>query len=351
MVNETSNDKLPSTLLEAAVERTHLSWSQLAAVVGFVQLALLAGIAYTTGKLLGPYDPAFWSAGLMPPIIIVFLLLRQSKSQLLRNEAIRAVRPLVQLDDNRFRQVVHHASFFNRRREWTALGLGVLAGSLFRVTWGFITFWLDLYLILFGGLMFGIMAWFIYSALSGTRLFDELNRHIQLNIFNVDPLVPIARWSLNIALTLISGTTLSVLVTVPDFSITLFTNPAGAILYGSLITATIFVFFLTNYSTHRSLLDAKNQELEHVKGKLAEMSDALKGHSGQNPTPLEESLNTITCWVTYEQRIKEVSEWPYTSQIKGNLAVSVFISIAAFLLPWMLRGVMFQFLLELLPIN
>lgn len=351
MVDETSIDKLPFTLLEAAVKRTRLSWLQLAAVVGFVQLSLLAGIAYTTGKLLGPYDPAFWTAGLMPPIIIVFLLLRQSRSQRLRNEAIRAVRPLVELDDIHFRRVVHHASFFNRRREWTALGLGVLAGSLFRVTWGFITFWLDLYSILFGGLMFGIMAWFIYSALSGTRLFDELNRHIQLNIFNVDPLVPIARWSLNIALTLISGTTLSVLVTVPDFSITLFTNPAGAILYGSLITATIFVFFLTNYSTHRSLLRAKNQELERVRAKLAEMSDVLKEQSGQDPSPPEGTLNMITCWVAYEQRIKEVSEWPYTSQIRRNLAVSVLMSIAAFLLPWMLRGVMFQFLLELLPLD
>lgn len=353
MTADHSSDYLPSTLLEATVERTRLSWSQLGAVVGIVLLILLFGIAFMTRELPGPYDPTFWVPGLMPPVIVVYLLLTQSRSRRLRNEAIKAIRPLVKLDDDHFRLAVSNASLFNRRREWIALTLGVIAGWLFLVAWGFGTLWLSLYSILFGGLMFGLMAWFIYSALSGTQLFNELNHHTHdLNIFELEPLEPIARWSLGIALTLLGGITLSLLVGVPGISLNIFMNPQGIIIYGSLITATILVFFLNMYSTHRALVRAKTKELKRVRFNLAKISNALKGQTDRSrPVALEELSSAITSWVTYEKRIKDVPEWPYTSQIRRNLLVSVFLSIVAFIIPFMLRGVLFQFLLELLSIG
>jgi hypothetical protein len=334
LTDDPLSEYLPSTLLEVTVERARLSWSQLAAVVGFVLLILLFGIAFMTGELPGPYDPAFWVPGLMPPVIVVYLLLMQSRLQRLRNEAIKAIRPLVKLDDDHFRLAVSNASLFNRRREWIALCLGVVAGWLFLVAWGFTTLWLSLYSILFGG-------------------FNELNRHTHdLNIFDLEPLEPIARWSLGIALTLIGGITLSLLVGVPGISLNLFMNPQSIIIYGSLITATILVFFLNMYSTHRALVRAKTQELKRVRLNLAKISNALKEQPERSrPVALEELSSAITSWVTYEKRIKEVPEWPYTSQIRRNLLVSVFLSIVAFILPWMLRSVLFQFLLELLSIG
>jgi hypothetical protein len=353
MTEDPSSDYLPSTLLEVMVERARLSLSKLAAVVGFVMLILLFGIALLTGELRGPYDPTFWVPGLMPPVITVYLLLMQSRSRRLRNEAIKAIRPLVKLDGDHFQLAVSNASLFNRRREWMAFCMGVVAGWLLLVAWGFGTLWLSLYSFLFDGLMFGLLAWFIYSALSGTRLFNELNQHTHdLNIFNLEPLEPIARWSLSIALTLIGGITLSLLVSVPGISNNLFMNLQGFIIYGSLITATISVFFLNMYSTHRALVRAKTLELKRVRLNLAKISNILKEQSERSrPMALEELSSEITSWVTYEKRIKEVPEWPYTSQIGRNLLISVFLSIVAFILPWMLRGVLFQFLLELLPIG
>jgi len=353
MTDDSSSDHLPSTLLEAAVDRVRLSWSQLAAVVGFVLLILLLGIAFMTGVLPGPYDPNYWVPGLMPPVILVYLLLTQSRSRRLRNEAITAIRPLVNLDEDHFRIAVSNASLFNRRREWIALCLGVVAGWLFQVAWGFGTLWSSLYSFLFGGLMFGLMGWIIYSALSGTQLFNELFRHTRdVNIFNLEPLEPIARWSLGIALILIGGITLSLLLVVPGSSFNLFMNLQGIIIYGSLITSTILVFFLNMYSTHRALVRSKTQELNLVRLHLAEISNALKGQPEQSrPVTREELSSAITSWVTYEKRIKEVSEWPFTSQIRRNLLVSVFLSILAFLLPYMFRGVLYEFLLELLAIG
>ncbi len=97
---------------------------------------------------------------------------------------------------------------------------------------------------------------------------------------------------------------------------------------------------------------AKAQELKRVRFNLARISRAFKEQPDQSrQVNLEEFSNAITSWVTYEKRVKEVPEWPYTSQIRRNLLVSVFLSIVAFILPWILRGVLFQFLLELLPIG
>lgn len=353
MTDHPSGDHLPSTSLEVLVERVGLSWAQLAAVLGIVQLILLLGIAFMTGVLPGPYDPTFWVPGLMPPVIVVYVLLTQSRLRRLRNEAISTIRPLVKLDDEHFRLAVSNAPLFNRQREWIAFTLGVVAGWLFLVAWGFGTFWFSLYSFLFGGLMFGLMAWFIYSALSGTLLFNELNRHNHdLNIFDLEPLEPIARWSQGIALNLIGGTTLSLLVAVPGISLNLFVNPQGFIIYSSLITATILVFFLNMYSTHRALVRAKNQELKLVRLNLAEISHGLKEQSQRNRPVAPGGLSSaITSWVKYEKRIMEVPEWPYTSQIRRNLLVSIFLSIVAFILPSILRGVVSQFLLELLPIG
>jgi len=234
-----------------------------------------------------------------------------------------------------------------------AFCLGVVAGWVFQVAWGFDTLWSELYSFVFGGLLFGLMAWIIYSLMSGTRLFNELFHHTQdLNIFNVEPLEPIARLSLGVALILMGGITLSLLVVVPASSFNLFMNLQGIIIYGSLIISAILVFFLNMYSTHRALVRLKNQELRLVRLHLANISNALKVQPEQSRlVPREELSSAITSWVTYEKRIKEISEWPYTSQIRRNLLISVFLSVVAFMLPYMLRSGLYQFILELLPIG
>jgi hypothetical protein len=157
---------------------------------------------------------------------------------------------------------------------------------------------------------------------------------------------------LGIALTLIGGITLSLLVNLPGFSINRLMDPQSIFIRGSLITASILVFFLTMYSTHRALIRAKSQELSRVRLNLAKLSNALKEQPGQSrPVDLEELSSAITSWVTYEKRVKEVPEWLYTSQIRRNFLLSVLLSIGAFTLPWILRGIFLQFLLELLPIR
>ena len=94
------------TLLEELQARTRLSGLQLAAAVGLVLFLLLVGVAYLT-PFLARYrdDDAWWQLVWYEgdnPAMIFYLLLFQPTVRRLRDGAIRALRPLANMDDADF---------------------------------------------------------------------------------------------------------------------------------------------------------------------------------------------------------------------------------------------------------
>jgi hypothetical protein len=201
-----------------------------------------------------------------------------------------------------------------------------------------------LYALLVGGLMNGLLGWFIYSSLSGTRLFAQLHHHaLDINIFDLGSLEPIGRWSLGIALSYIGGITLSLLF-IPRFTPTIET----IILYGTLTLTPVLVFFLNMLSTRRAIVAAKRHKLNMVRDNLAAASQALEERAAKGQVEdVEAQLDCIAAWVTYEKRVKEVPEWPYTADIKRNLVLSLLLPLAAY----MIQGVLFELLLRLLALG
>jgi len=223
----------PSTLVEELVERSRLSWLQVAIVVGLVCILLAVGAAYLDGVLTDPSNilqasqrvlgwnatgAELWRYMMLYPAISVYLLLIQPILKRLRDGAIKSFRPLVRMDDDGCYRLLAKASLFNRRREWLALGIGAVGGVALGRPWEYLSSGLTLYAILSGALGLGLTGWFIYSSLSGTRLFTELQcQPLDINIFDLKPVEPIGRWSLGIALAFIAGATLSLLF-VPQFN-------------------------------------------------------------------------------------------------------------------------------------
>jgi hypothetical protein len=262
----------------------------------------------------------------------------------LRDSAIESVRPLVPLDDDDFWRFVCEESMFNRRREWLALGIGVTSGGLLQWYWYPSVLWVRLYAMLSVGLMYGLLSWFVYSSLSGTSLFTGLHRcPLNINVLDLRPLEPIARWSLGIALSYVGGNALS-LPFVPRFSLGFET----AIIYGTLTLTPVLVFFLNMLSTRRAIVAAKRHKLNMVRDNLAAASQALEERAAKGQVEdVEAQLDCIAAWVTYEKRVKEVPEWPYTADIKRNLLLSLLLPLAAY----MIQGVLFELLLRLLALS
>jgi hypothetical protein len=342
-----------NTLLEELVERSQLSWLQITIIVSAALVALLLGVAFLSGVLPGPFDTVFWFRGLLPPVIIGYLLLSQARLKRLRDNAVGALRPLVRIDDDCFDRMIRKASMFNRRQEWLAIAIGATAGWLLNLAWGYPSAWINLYIVISNGLMYGLIGWFIYSALSGTRLFSEFQkRPLDFSIFDIEALEPIGRWSQGISLTFIGGISISLLLSLPELSPSQLISIEAAVIYGSLITATLLVFFLNMVTTRNIILVVKNHELAMVKSYLTETSKGLNerkisSQSGNIKLPPEGLLR----WLAYEKRVQEVPVWPYTSRIRRSLLLSLLLPALVFLLPHLVREVILQLILESLPLR
>jgi hypothetical protein len=110
----------------------------------------------------------------------------------------------------------------------------------------------------------------------------------------------------------------------------------------------VLVFFLNMWSTRQTIVRAKQGKLDMARENLAAASLALEesvGTGQQEDTEAE--LDSVAAWVTYEERVKKVPEWPYTAEIRRNLVLSTFLPLAV----WVIREVVLDFVKEsfLLP--
>ena len=343
----------PSTLLEELIDQSRLSERQMAAVVGLVLILFLVGAAYLAGVLSDPFDIDFWRAGLLYPAIIMYILGSLPILRRLRDNAIESYRPLVELDDDDFERLLAEAPMFNRRLEWLALCSGVVVGLLLlrpcdytglSRTWsslGARSEWLVLYVLIAGGLWSGLLGLGVFSSLASIRLFNRFQQHkVDINIFDLKPLEPIGHWSLGIALVFIGGSVLSLLFFPQPTP-----NVETLVLYSMLILTPVLVFFLNMLSTRQAIVAAKKLKLDMARENLATASQALEAVGAKDQTALTKAqLDSIAAWVTYEKRVKEVPEWPYTSEIRRNLALSTLLPLAV----WFLQQLANDFLNRLL---
>jgi hypothetical protein len=165
------------------------------------------------------------------------------------------------------------------------------------------------------------------------RLFTGLQRHhLDINVFDLSPLEPIGRWSLAIALMFIGGSVLSLLF-FPQLTLSIET----LVLYGVLILTPVLVFFLNMLSTRQAIVAAKRRSLGMVRGHLAALSLALEERAARGQQEGTEALlSSIGGWVTYEQQVKSVPEWPYTADIRRSLVLSTLLPLAV----WAVREVL-----------
>jgi hypothetical protein len=322
------------TLVDELVARTRLSWSQVSIGVGLLLVLLLSGaLCLDTISAYPRQSTPWWSSWLEEvdqPVIVVYILLNYHLLKRSHRRALRALQALMSLDDDRFGHLVAETSVLHRRREWLALGVGAAFGLLVQAPWDVpdAFFWRRLFLFLSTTLMYGLLGWIVYVSLASSRQFAELHRRpLDIDVFDPTSLEPVARWSLGISLVFIGGITLSVLFnpTTEEFFST-----EGVLIYGTLILVSILMFFLTMASTHRVMVEAKENELRLVRRHLSGTFRELQERTAEGQLADMEALSdSIAAWLAYEGRLEKVPEWPYTSDTVRNLLMSTLLPVAA----------------------
>jgi len=170
----------------------------------------------------------------------------------------------------------------------------------------------------------------IYSLFTGNRYLNRLIRHnLNLDIFNTGALTPIARSSLGFSIAIIGGISLSLVFQTQD-DLLMWNNIT---IWVILVCFAVLLFFLSMWSTHSTMVEAKKRELDLVQKHLKAASSELKERAEDGSLKgTEELSSSITAWVNYERRIKEVPEWPYNASIIRRLAVSTLAPVAVFLI-------------------
>ena len=173
-------------------------------------------------------------------------------------------------------------------------------------------------------IVFALIAWFLHTTFSSMSLITNLVQKTNpSNIYDPTPFKPIAQWSLVISLSIITVLTLEVLMA--------YQFRADPIRWGIRISFLIFsmvAFFATMWSTHKVMAKNKYIEIKRINDLLAEIHVELIEALSQRQSNNAESLASLNEILNKEKAsLKEIQEWPYTSQNLGGLISSMTIPI------------------------
>lgn len=192
----------PPTLPESLIVRTGISsWLLATLLIGSSFYLLFLVTAYLDGFIFTLFQNEHWWNSLVFPILTIYLLLMYPPLRRLLAQSIQTYRSMVPYND-RFRRLETEAYSLHTRREWIAFGLGSLAGWLIIDPWGKHTHLSQIVYEAIGDmLVFGLLGWHIYSALSRTKILTTMHSQIQdFNLFKeAPPMRPIFHWGFGVA--------------------------------------------------------------------------------------------------------------------------------------------------------
>jgi hypothetical protein len=293
----------------------------LTAAIGVVLILLPVGAAWLDGGVAELLRSGTWRVALQAPAVILYILLVSPVLERRSSEVIAAYRPLMDMNDVSYDQLVGKASRINPIGEVLAFAAGVVLSSLWQ-DWmmdeGFV--WLGWYLALSTTIMLGILGWTIFAAATSSRLTRALHsRPLRVDIFDQGPFRTVGRQSLSIALVFIGGLALSTLLTLGWLDFSAWQN---WLIYLVLTLVPLVLFFLNMRHTHRVLAAEKRRELQKVEEHIIRASRDLVGQMDAMASTgtLAADIGGLTA---YAERLRATATWPYNTAMLRTLFFSM----------------------------
>ena len=325
MSTKTVGNPAPS-LFQRLISRQRSHW--ITAGTGLLLVLAPVGAAALDGVLDQFFRDDLWRLSWLPPVVILYILIVSPIMARMESGVVEAFRPLVQMDDKDFEQLVDGATRTEPIGEVLALVLGAAFGLWVGGQWfsGTTLGWMALYVPLSASLMFGLMAWTIYVLMASTRLTAALHRPpLCIDIFDTSPFEPIGRQSLISALVFVGGIVLGIIFGVGQGSILAWQT---WLVIFVLALVPVLVFFLNMRPTHRALAAEKGRELEAVGRSMRKACRTLmeRVDADESTGSLGAEINAL---MAYEERLRVTRTWPYDTAMARTLFFSVVIPGAA----------------------
>ena len=292
------------------------------AALGLVLLLAPAFLAYLDGVVIAPLFTDF-RALFIQPLLVAYLLAAGHLVQKTREGVAQTLRPLVQLDENAFRQAVNRACRVSPMGELSALAVGMAIGVAINFVFEPLEpepYFMELYAYLSRIVLWGVIGWAIYVAFAVTRLTNTLLRQrIRVDIFDLRPFQPIGRQSLWLSLMFAGGMMLGLLSSnFAEAELRLEYLVSNAVILALIVA----VFFVNTHNVHRLLAATRREKLELVEHHLARAYYRLEELIAENRDTytVATELNAL---VTSKQQLKAIRTWPYNTEMLRTIFVSI----------------------------
>jgi len=291
-------------------------------VVALTLILLLALAAEAQG--VSALRAGIWPLGLSATIIVYILLVHP----FMRRRWQRAIQSLLPLTPHGAgaappRPVSHRA-------EWGAMLIGSIVGLVVARDTPDIVGWARVYDEATSALMFALLAGAIYASLSRSRhLAAHLRGGLELNVFDGHLLTPFAQWGQSLSLVFVGGISVSLIFQSYDR----LRSVESVVVYGSLVTVALTLFFMSMWSIHLALAHAQQAELVRIRRDLAVARAALRRDRAHEATSAVEDayLPVVICGM-YEKQVLEASTWPFNPTIVGRLFASTIAPLGVYVL-------------------
>ena len=307
-------------LVQTLVARLRLPWYGSVGVIATMLAAALGAATLVDYRGTEGFDWTAWRMTLQIPSIIVYILAMYPIVLKTKDRATGALRRMVPVDKASTDALIRRLAWPSRGLEMTYALVGAALAIVLAQPWRGTVGWFNLYLMGTQTLMFSLLAMLIYHGVRGARYLARLTRNMALDIFDLDALTSVARWSLTVSLIFIGGIALSIVFQTIENLL----QWQVAAVYAVLVGTTILIFFMSMWSTHSAIVAAKRRELALVTDSLNNAWRRMKEQVLGSPAEASGIIySEVAAWGAYERRVKEVREWPLSSSILGRLAISV----------------------------
>lgn len=278
----------------------------------------LALMAFARGQTDAAALQHLWRKA-MAPALIGFILAVHPRLKSRSRLALDALRPLSLRPD-----ILDHTFPAFGPGAWVSLLLG--AGLAIWISASTpVSGWLLVYTFITNIALFGLMALTIRDGLRRTRhLRRVVAAGLALDLFDRQPLAPLARFGQSVSLTFVGGICLSLLF---QSARTLYTVQA-LVIYSILITVALTLFFTSIWSVHVALVAAQERELATVRRHLSRARDRLRRQLAQagpafGTEDAARLYDPVVVFATYEQQVLEASTWPFDPKIVKQVVASL----------------------------
>jgi len=307
--------ELPLSLFDRTISRPHPR--AFLAILAVILLALPFIFAALDGIQLEIIRSGLWRNLLAQPVVIMYVLLIAPLLARMGDEVVTAFRPLVDLDEESYRQLLAQASTIPVWHEIVAILVGIVLG-LQSVFWGMSESelrWLPVYGVISTCAMFGLLSWTIYVSFASTRLTSAIHQHVQrIDLFDITPFQAIGRQSLALAMAFMGGLLLSLIFSTQAES---YLAVEFWVTNGIMGIVPLAVFFLNMLPTHRLLTQEKKRRTDELAARMRRLVHQLEALplDGELPSQLSMQFSALA---VYEQRLANTRTWPYnTTQLRA----------------------------------